>query len=589
MSEQFTDHKLTAIFYADIAGYSRHSARDERGTHRRAMALLDFASETIVDGKGTVLRYAGDAILAEFSSILKMLRVAIDIQTELARRNAAFTMDERVELRIGLNVGEVLQDRGEIYGDGVNLAARLEAAAPAGGICISAAVHDQIRGKIDVVFLDVGLTRLKNIETPVRLYHWAPGVNANATAAYSRTNLALPDIPSIAIVGFENMSNDPEQDYFSDGISDDITTALSKIKNLLIISLDTDETHNQNDIRSLGREHAVHYLLQGSVRKAGNRIRVSVKLTDTANGQHVWAERYDRELEDLFAVQDEIMREVVVALDVKLVAGEQARAWASGTTNLEAWECVRQGAYLGIHRSDPETKLQARQLLEKALQLDPDYAIAWVMLGWIYQQYVDVASLASATENPESSLASMLDCAHRAIAADPDCADAYCLLAMYYLEIKAYDEALEMAQKSVKLAPFNGTILAEAGMVLNKTGQPQRALELNKRAMQVCPMYRPGYLRGLGLSYYLLQQNDAAIRAFEESIARESEYLSAHTNLAAIHGELGNQQAAALAVAEILRLAPDFSISDYVQGLSFRDDPVLRRMEQGLRKAGLPE
>jgi len=283
------------------------------------------------------------------------------------------------------------------------------------------------------------------------------------------------------------------------------------------------------------------------------------------------------------------MREIVVALDVELIEGEQARAWSSGTTNLEAWECVRLGSYYALHRSDPDTKLQARQLIEKALQLDPSYAIAWVMLGWIYQQYVDVASLASDTGSKEASLESMLDCARKALAADPCCADAYSLLAMYHLEVKEFDKALEMAEKSIALAPNNAINLGEASMVMNKTGNPQRALELKKRAMRVCPMYRPGFLRGLGLSYYLLGQLDSAIRAFRESIDRESEYLSAHTNLAAIYGELEDVAAAAATVNEIKRLAPDFSIRTYMAGLSFSDPGVLQRMESGLRKAGLPD
>ena len=403
--------------------------------------------------------------------------------------------------------------------------------------------------------------------------------------------LTPPDKPSIAVLPFVNLSNDPDQEYFSDGITDDIITALSKIKNMLVIARSSTASYKNQaiDVDQIGREQGVQYLLQGNVRKASKRIRVTVQLIEVSTGQHIWAESYDRVLEDIFAVQDEIMREVVVALDVQLVEGEQARAWSSGTTNLEAWECVRLGAMDAIYSGNPDVKLRAKQRLEKALKLDPSYAIAWVLLGWVYQQYVDVASLASDSASSESSLASMLDCAQKALSADPSCADAYGLLAMYYLEIKDYDQALEMAEKSILLAPDNAINLGEASMVMNKTGHPQRALELKKRAMRVCPMYRPGFLRGLGLSYYLLGQLDFAISAFKESIARESEYLSAHTNLAAIFGELGNSKECKTVVSEVKRLAPDFSIKSYMQGLSFRDPEVLIRMEDGLRKAGLPE
>jgi len=423
--------------------------------------------------------------------------------------------------------------------------------------------------------------------------HESPNAaSATSTAIFNEDNEipALSGKPSIAVLPFTNLSNDPEQEYFSDGITADIITALSKINNLIVIAASSTEIYKRKpvDVKQVGREQGADYLLQGSVRKASNRIRATVQLTDSSSGQHIWAERYDRELIDIFEVQDEIMREVVIALDVQLVEGEQARAWASGTTNLEAWECVRLGAFYAVHRSEPGIKQKARQLLERALQLDPSYAIAWVMLGWIFQQYVDVASLAREAESRESSLESMLNCARKAIEADPDCADAYSLLAMYNLELKEFDRALEMAEKSVSLAPNNAINLGEASMVLNKTGNPQRALELKKRAIRVCPMYRPGFLRGLGLSYYLLGHLDEAIAAFKESIARESEYLSAHTSLAAIYGELGCTQQAAVVVEEILRMTPGFSVSAYIAGLSFRDDAVLKRMENGLRRAGLP-
>jgi TolB-like protein/Tfp pilus assembly protein PilF len=406
----------------------------------------------------------------------------------------------------------------------------------------------------------------------------------------SREALPLPDEPSIAILPFTNLSGDPEQEYFSDGITEDIITSLSKIKSLLVIASNSTFTYKGKsvDVRQVSREQGVQYVLEGSVRKAGNRIRVTAQLIEASTGHHIWAERYERELRDVFAVQDEIMREIVVALDVQLNEGEQARAWSSGTTNVEAWECVRLGAPEAFS-ANTEANLTAKALFEKAIDLDPSYAIAWVMLGWIYQQYADVASVSSDSNSAESARKSMLDCAQKALTADPSCANAYSLMAMYHLEVKAFDLALEMAEKSVSLAPNNAENLSEASMVLNKTGNPQRALELKKRAMRACPMYRPGFLRGLGLSYYLLGQLESAISAIKQSIARESEYLAAYTNLATIFGELGRLEEAKEPVGEILRLAPDFSIKAYMKGLSFSDPEVLIRMEEGLRKAGLPE
>jgi len=459
-------------------------------------------------------------------------------------------------------------------------------------VCISEAVRTTIGSKLPLAYEFMGEQSVKNIKDPIRAYQVRlHSLDQPQQAAPEFHEFEIPQKPSIAVLPFTNMSGDPEQEYFSDGITEDIITALSKINNLLVIARNSTFTYKGKsvDVRQVSREQGVRYVLEGSVRKASNRVRVTAQLIDATTGHHIWAERYDRELKDIFAVQDEIMREIVVALDVELSAGEQARSWSSGTTNLQAWECVRLGAHGAVFDANPETKLQAKKLLEKAIELDPSYAIAWVMLGWIYQQYVDVASVASDSNSYESSLVSMLECANKALAADPSCADAHALMSMYHLELKEFDQAVEMAEKAISLAPNNAQNLGEASMVMNKTGNPQRSLELKKRALRASPMYHPGLIRGLGLSYYLLGQTDSAIQAFKESIERESEFLSAHTNLASIFGELGRLEEAEVAVLEILRLSPDFSIKAYMNGLSFSDPKVLTRMEDGLRKAGLPE
>jgi adenylate cyclase len=590
--EDHLPRKLAAIFYADVAGYSRLTGEDEDSTHRRLSEYLDLLSGSIDRHQGKVVHYAGDAVLADFDTVTSALECATSIQSDLSNRNQDLPDERKVQFRVGINLGEVIVDRDEIYGNDVNIAARLESLADAGGVCISDAVRTAIGNKLPLAYEFMGEQSVKNIQEPIRAYQVRLHQQAQSQQSVPEfQEFELPQKPSIAVLPFNNMSGDPEQEYFSDGITEDIITALSKISNLLVIARNSTFTYKGKsvDVRQISREQGVRYVLEGSVRKAGNHIRVTAQLIDATSGHHIWAERYDRELKDIFVVQDEIMREIVVALDVQLIEGEQARAWSSGTTNLEAWECVRLGSFNAVYSANPEVKLQAKALLEKALDLDPSYAIAWVMLGWIYQQYVDVASIASDSNSPEAALASMLDCAQKALAADPSCADAYGLMAMYHLELKAFDQAKEMAEKAISLAPNNAQNLGEVSMVLNKTGNPQRALELKKRAMRACPMYRPGFLRGLGLSYYLLGQVDLAIRAFKESIVRESEYLSAHTNLASIYGELGRLEEAEEPVREILRLAPDFSVKAYMAGISFSDPEVLTRMENGLLKAGLPE
>ena len=584
--------KLAAIMYADVADYSRLTGEDEDATHRRLSEYLDLITDSIDQHQGKVVHYAGDAILADFATVSSALECATSIQNNLSAQNLELSDESKLQFRIGINLGEVIEDRGDIYGNDVNIAARLESLADVGGVCISEAVRTAIGNKLSLAYEFMGEQSVKNIKDPIRAYQvrLQPPTKPDNTAPEFQ-EFELPKEPSIAVLPFNNMSGDQEQEYFSDGITEDIITALAKIKNLLVIARNSTFTYKGKsvDIRQVSRDLGVRYILEGSVRKAGNRVRVTAQLIDSKTGHHIWAERYDRDLRDIFEVQDEIVREIVVALDVELNQGEQVRVWSSGTTNLEAWECLRLGAHDALYDATSGTKLRAQKLLEKALELDPSYAIAWVMLGWVYQQYADVASVASDSNSYDSSLASMLECATKALAADPTCADAHALMSMYHLELKEFDQAVDMAEKAVSLAPNNAQNLGEASMVMNKTGNPQRSLELKKRALRASPMYHAGFIRGLGLSYYLLGQTDSAIRTFQESIERESEFLSAHTTLASIFGELGRQEEAEKAVREVLRLSPGFSIKAYMDRLSFSDPAVLSRMEAGLLKAGLPE
>jgi adenylate cyclase len=588
--------KLAVLLHADVVGSTSLVQKNETLAHERIVDAFKRFSATIESYGGIAHEIRGDALLAEFDRASDAVSTALAFLSDQIEHNVNLSDNIKPELRVGIAMGEVIIADKTMTGGGVVMAQRLEQLAESGGVVIQSAVYETLPRRLPFSYESLGEQWLKGFDETVRAYRVALKPDSeipppDAIAAMKTAALTEPDKPSIAVLPFNNMSGDPEQEYFSDGITEDIITALSKINNLLVIARNSTFTYKGKsvDVRQVSREQGVRYVLEGSVRKAGNRIRVTAQLIDATTSHHIWAERYDRELNDIFAVQDEIMREIVVALDVELNEGEQARIWSSGTTNVEAWECVRLGSYKAVYSTNPEVKLQAKALLEKALELDPSYAIAWVMLGWIYQQYADVASLASDSNGPETALASMLECAQKALAADPSCADAYGLLAMYHLEVKAFDQAKAMAENAISLAPNNAHNLGEVSMVLNKTGNPQRALELKKRAMRACPMYRPGFLRGLGLSYYLLSQLDSAISAFKQSIVRESEYLSAHTNLASIFGELGRLEEAKEPVREILRLAPDFSIEAYMKGLSFSDPEILTRMEEGLRKAGLPE
>ena len=351
MTSHNVKRKLTAIFYADVAGYSRHTGRDELGTHRQVMDTLDYASDAVGQGGGTVLRYAGDAVLAEFPSVVAAVESAANIQAELWSRNKIKDEAERIQIRIGLNLGEVIQDRDEIFGDGVNLAARLESAATPGGICISASVFEQVAGKIDIVFADGGEENFKNIERPVRVYHWHPGP---APAVARNDELPLPDKPSIAVLPFDNMSNDPDQEFFADGITEDIITELSREKDLFVIARNSTFAYKGKspDIRQVARELGVRYVLEGSVRKAGNRVRLNAQLIDAQSNNHVWAERYDRSLEDIFTVQDELTSTINNSLLQKFRDADIERAMRRTPRNLAAYDHYLRA--FGMMLSTPE-------------------------------------------------------------------------------------------------------------------------------------------------------------------------------------------------------------------------------------------
>ncbi len=579
------ERRLAAILAADVVGYTALMGADEAGTHRRLTGLRrEFLAPLIGAHHGRIVKLMGDGLLVEFASVVDAVACALAWQRGVADR------DQELHFRIGINLGDVIVDGDDIHGDGVNIAARLENYAEPGGICLSSDAYRQARGKTDATFEDLGDQALKNVAEPVRVYRVAVS-NYNAMPAKHEAEPApLPDKPSIAVLPFANMSADPEQEFFSDGITEDIITALSKIQNLLVVARNSTLIYKGRavDVRQVSREQGVRYVLEGSVRKSGNRVRVNAQLIDAKSSHHVWAERFNRDLDDIFAVQDEITREVIVALDVRLRQGEQARFWSSGTENLEAWEFVRLAMdWLG--HATPESPNNARELCKKALDLDPNYAMAWVTLGWVYHHGVDVGLGYTSVRDREGGLDSALNCGKRALELDPSCADAFSLLSMCHLSSGEYDQAITMSEQAVALAPSHAEIVAISAMVQNKSGRPERGLELVKRAMRLCPIYPGWYLLVLGMAHRLMGQTGAAIDAFEAGIKREADYLALQVALASTLGEAGRQEMAKKPVSDILRINPGFSIKNYMEGLSYRDSAVLERFEDGLHKVGLPD
>jgi TolB-like protein/Tfp pilus assembly protein PilF len=479
----------------------------------------------------------------------------------------------------------------------VNVAARLEGLAKAGGVCVSGTVFDHVRNKVGLEFEDLGERQVKNIPEPLRVYRVAVGTAeedrpASTFEASVGLDFSVPDYPSIAVLPFTVMSADPEQEFFADGVSEDIITALSKISRLMVVARNSTFVYKGQavDVKKVSREQGVRYVLEGSVRKAGNRVRVSAQLIDATTGLHLWAERYDRDLEDIFAVQDEITREIVVAMDVQLREGEQHRVWSSGTQNLEAWECVRLATDAALGGA-AEAQPKARERLDRALELDPNYATAWAMRGWLYFTEADVGGGIGNREQFDKAQAAAFRCGHRALELDPGCAEAYGMLALTHLNAGEHDVAMEMSEKAIALAPNNAEILGGvASAVMRKSGQPERGAELVKKAMRLCPFYRPGLLRALGNNYRMMSGRlEEAVACYRESLKRETGYLAPYVNLTSALGELGRLDEAREAARDVLQQEPNFSIKAYTAGLSYRDPADVERIAEGLRQAGLPE
>ena len=594
MAGDSVERRLAAILSADVVGYSRLMEADEDATIRALSVCRQNVDELVASHHGRVFGSAGDSVIAEFASAVEAVLCAAEIQRHQEGQDAEKSPDRRMRLRIGINLGDIVVEDGNLLGDGVNVAARLQEIAEPGCLCIAANVHEHVAGKLDLVFDDLGEQTVKNIARPLRVYRIAIGTTGenrpmSAFEASIGLDFSVPDYPSIAVLPFTVMSADPEQEFFADGVAEDIITALSKISRLLVVARNSTFTYKGKavDVKQVSREQGVRYVLEGSVRKAADRVRVTAQLIDATTGLHLWAERYDRDLEDIFAVQDEITREIVTALDVQLRGGEQHRVWSRGTRNLEAWECVRlatDGCLGGVEEAQP----RSRELIDRALELDPDYAIAWVMRGWLYYTEADVASGIHDKVQYEAAQASALHCGEKALELDPDCSDAYGMLALTHLNAGDHETAIAMSERAIQLAPNNAENFGVAGMVMTKSGRPERGAEPALKAMRLSPFYRPGRLRGLDLAYRLTGQLEEAVACYRQSLKRE-QLLTGYVNLASVLGELGRAEEAQEVAREVLRQEPDFSISGYAKGLSYRNQSDLDRITDGLHQAGLPD
>jgi adenylate cyclase len=653
------ERKLAAIFSADVKGYSRLMGDDEIATVRTLTAYREVITTLIHAHRGRVVDSPGDNLLAEFASVVDAVQCATEIQQALAVRNAELPVHRQMAFRIGINVGDVLTEDNRLYGDGVNIAARVEGLADAGGICISEAAYAQVKNKLVLSYIDIGEQQVKNIAEPVRVYRVAIEVPSplvgegqgeeavdgavsqqakdsarqkakgkeQKSKVENRINsthhvwqrvtlggllliavtfvavrylslptstqspppnpqsaaLPLPDKPSIVVLPFVNMSNDSEQEYFSDGITEDITTGLAKISSLFVIARNSAFTYKGKAVKvqNVSRELGVQYVLEGSVRRTGEQIRVTAQLIDGLTGSHLWAERFDRPLKEIFAVQDEIVQKIVTTLKLQLTLREQGILVRKRTENLEAYDSFLRGLE-SLNRTSQETNAQARQLFEQAIVLDPQYAEAYAGLSrtlsseWAFQWSQDPQTLERA-----------FVLAQKAVALDDSLPEAHKELAYTYLYKRQHEQAIAAAKRGIALGPNEAENTGQLGLILNFAGQPEEAVGLIQKAMRLNPRYPYNYLAWLGMAYRLAGRYDEAIAVLQSAAIRNPNFLPPHLHLAISYSEIGRDAEARAEVAELLRISPQFSLEGMKRVNAFKNPTEFERWITALRKAGL--
>ncbi len=569
--------RLAAILAADVAGYSRLMGEDEAGTLTALRHLRTKLFAPAVDGhRGQIVKSMGDGWLVEFASVVDAVTCAIEVQQGLAGH-------ESIKLRVGVHLGDITHEEEDIFGDGVNIAARLQEIAKPGGIVISDMARRSIDGKLAAGFVDLGTQNLKNIAEPITAYGWGmTAITSDATA------LPLPDKPSIAVLPFVNMSGDPEQEFFSDGIAEDIITALSRFHLFFVIARNTSFTYKASsiDVKQVSRELGVQYVLEGSVRKSGTRVRVTAQLVDAIADRHVWAERYDRDLNDIFAIQDEITERIAMAVAPELHAAEMERARRKTIPELGAWELVaRAGWHIG--KFSAENSAEAQNLLSKALELDPENAGVLAALASSYAQ----DGFYRWQRPPPESLSMAAEMAQRAVALDKQDEYAHTILGLVLLFYKQHDKAIRRLETAIQINPNSSPAIGWLGATLTYTHEHDQAAELLQKAIRLSPRdpWVSVYLSHLCMIEFMAKRYKRALEWAEKTIHENPDLPSGHRMLASIHGKLGNISEAHSAYEQLDRLVPGVTIATTLQSLPFAHQSDGERYAEGLRRAGMPE
>ncbi len=587
MTGERVERRLAAILAADIAGYSRLMGADEEGTLDRIKALRrELVDLKIKEYRGRIVKTTGDGMLVEFASVVDAVRCAADIQREMAERNASIAATRRIELRMGINVGDIIIDEGDIYGDGVNVAARLEALAEPGGICVSRVVRDQVRDKLDFSFQDMGEQQVKNIARPIRTHRVLLSGGADAGRPAEPSARSANQKPSIAVLPFANMSGDAEQEYFSDGITEDIITNLSRNHAFFVISRSTSFTYKGSaiDVAKVSRELGVRYVLEGSVRRASNRVRITAQLIDATSSHHLWADRYDRELADVFAVQDEIARNITGAIAPGIISAEIQQAQRKDPSQLDAWDRTMR-AHWHIRRFTEHDLAEARRLLTDAIALDPTNSMALADLAFARH----FEAVFGWGDGPAESHAQLGAAARKAAAADDSDAMAHTSLAIFDLFSGRHDEARRRLNLALDLDPNSMFARGYLGVSYG-FGDYEAALPHLEEALLLSP-------RGPLVVIWRLCKGWAALTAerYEEAVnfatqASEAnpEFPDIYAVLACANGHLGRAAAARAALDQLLHRMPNLTGSDERLNRPFAREADRERYLEGLRKAGMP-
>jgi len=628
MTTQEVKRKLAAILSADVKAYSRLMGEDEEWTLRTLNIYKEVMRNLIQQYRGRVVNAPGDNVLAEFASVVDAVQCAVETQQVLRARNALLPENRRMEFRIGINLGDVIEEGDSIYGDGVNIAARLEGLAEAGGICISESAYQQIENKLPLKYEYLGEHEVKNIAKPVRVYraqiesgepslakvkakvegkNWkyltiaATVVVIIAAAVLWHFSLRpspppvdkadpkkmafpLPDKPSIAVLPFANMSDDPKQEYFSDGITEEIITALSKTPRIFVIARNSTFTYKGKAVRvkQVAEELGVRYVLEGSVRKSENHVRVTAQLIDALTGKHLWAERYDRDLKELFAIQDEITLEIIRALQVNLTEGEQARVIGRSTKNLQAYLKALE-ASVQFSRMDKQGSMKAKQLAKEAIALDPNYAYPYSTLSTAHllDLWFDFS------ESPKESMRLAVEAAQKALALDPSDPRTHLGWVNLYIMQREYDKAIASAERAVALNPGGARAFFGLAMAVYYSCRFDEALTFHEQAMRLDPFPTSMHFRNLGGAYRNVGRYEESVKQLKKALELSPNDLFAHLSLAVTYVKLGRDEEAKAEAVEVLRIHPKFSLDYYAKVNPIKCQSVLDDNIACLRKAGL--